>query len=217
MSGGVDSFRSALLLNRAGLEGWKAVQKNWEKTLERNTAQPWTTWRTLGRVRQNWLSAAHTATSPRVLGTKVFEAFSCEYKAGRTPNPDSWATAEIKFKGVTRLRMMSATDLIATGSLRASPANDGRTEMLKGMDANKTRVLPATPSRRTVAKTMFPVGELEKLKACDREKIRGWRPRRKRIPRHLLSRRSSFSDFLKQYLPAQPRRDQDHPKESDRP
>ena len=65
-----------------------------------------------------------------------------EYQAGRTPNPDILCNKEIKFKAfwIMRLGLQFGlgADFIATGHYaRRGFSQDGKAQLLRGLDANK--------------------------------------------------------------------------------
>ncbi len=148
----------------------------------------------------------HTANFAAEYWDNVFEHFLAEYKAGRTPNPDILCNREIKFKVFIEYAEMLGGDLIATGHYVRRAERDGHTYLLRGLDNNKDQsyFLHAV-GEAEFARTLFPVGELEK-------------PEVRRIAEeHNLithSKKDStgicfigerrFKDFLQQYLPAQP-------------
>jgi tRNA-specific 2-thiouridylase len=206
MSGGVDSSVSALLLlqQRYRVEG--LFMKNWEEddgtdycTAKEDLADAQKVCDTLG-------IKLHTANFAAEYWDNVFEHFLAEYKAGRTPNPDILCNREIKFKVFIEYAEMLGGDLIATGHYVRRTERDGHTYLLRGLDNNKDQsyFLHAV-GEAEFARTLFPVGELEK-------------PEVRRIAeQHNLvthSKKDStgicfigerrFKDFLEQYLPAQP-------------
>ena len=97
-------------------------------------------------------------------------------------------------------------DLIATGHYVRRRDIDGRTELLKGLDPNKDQsyFLHAVGGEQ-IAKTLFPVGELEKPQVrAIAEKYELATAKKKDSTGICFIGERRFSDFLKQYLPAQP-------------
>ena len=136
----------------------------------------------------------------------MFEHFLAEYKAGRTPNPDILCNREIKFKAFLDYALMLGADLIATGHYVRRRDVDGRSELLKGLDPNKDQsyFLHAVGGEQ-IARSLFPVGELEKPQVRAIAEQHGLATAKKKDSTGICfigERR--FSDFLKQYLPAQP-------------
>ncbi|HTN29914.1 MAG TPA: tRNA 2-thiouridine(34) synthase MnmA, partial [Pseudomonas sp.] len=148
----------------------------------------------------------HTANFAAEYWDNVFEHFLAEYKAGRTPNPDILCNREIKFKAFLDYALMLGADLIATGHYVRRRDVDGRSELLKGLDPNKDQsyFLHAVGGEQ-IARSLFPVGELEKPLVRAIAEQHGLATAKKKDSTGICfigERR--FSDFLKQYLPAQP-------------
>lgn len=101
----------------------------------------------------------------------MFEYFLAEYKAGRTPNPDILCNKEIKFKAFLEFadEVLDA-DFIAMGHYvrRTFPTVEQMAagevpQMLRGLDNNKDQsYFLYTLSHQQVARSLFPVGDLEK-------------------------------------------------------
>ncbi len=220
MSGGVDSSVSALLLIEQGYEVEGLFMKNWEEDDGTEYCTAMDDLADAQAVCDKIGIKLHTANFAAEYWDNVFEHFLAEYKAGRTPNPDILCNREIKFKAFLDYAMMLGADLIATGHYVRRRDIDGRTELLKGLDPNKDQsyFLHAVGGEQ-IAKTLFPVGELEKNPKCARlPRNMTWPPRRKKgFHRDLLYRRTPLQR-LPQAIPAGPaRRDQDHRRRSHRP
>lgn len=210
MSGGVDSSVTALLLIQQGYHVEGLFMKNWDEddgteycTAMADLADAQAVSDTLG-------IKLHTANFAAEYWDNVFEHFLAEYQAGRTPNPDILCNREIKFKVFLDYAEMLGADLIATGHYvrRGADDADGRAQLLKGLDGNKDQsyFLHAVPGD-AIARTLFPVGELEKPEVRALAEHHGLATARKKDSTGICfigERR--FSDFLKQYLPAQPGR-----------
>ncbi|WP_017429883.1 tRNA 2-thiouridine(34) synthase MnmA [Vreelandella jeotgali] len=213
MSGGVDSSVSALLLLEQGYHVEGLFMKNWDEddgteycTAKEDLADAEAVCDKLGIV-------LHTANFAAEYWDNVFEHFLAEYQAGRTPNPDILCNREIKFKVFLDYAEMLGADKIATGHyVRTASVSRGedaaRPRLLKGLDANKDQsyFLHAVPEA-AIARTLFPVGELEKPAVRELAERHGLATARKKDSTGICfigERR--FSDFLKQYLPAQPGR-----------
>ncbi|MBF7140748.1 MULTISPECIES: tRNA 2-thiouridine(34) synthase MnmA [Pseudomonas] len=206
MSGGVDSSVSALLLLQQGFQVEGLFMKNWEEddgteycTAREDLADAQAVCDRLG-------IALHTANFAAEYWDNVFEHFLAEYKAGRTPNPDILCNREIKFKAFLDYALSLGADLIATGHYVRRRDRDGVTELLKGLDPNKDQsyFLHAVGGEQ-IARTLFPVGELEKPEVRAIADLHGLATAKKKDSTGICfigERR--FSDFLKQYLPAQP-------------
>ncbi|KWU49416.1 tRNA 2-thiouridine(34) synthase MnmA [Pseudomonas palleroniana] len=206
MSGGVDSSVSAVLLMEQGYEVEGLFMKNWEEDDGTEYCTAMDDLADAQAVCDKIGIKLHTANFATEYWDNVFEHFLAEYKAGRTPNPDILCNREIKFKAFLDYAMMLGADLIATGHYVRRRDIDGRTELLKGLDPNKDQsyFLHAVGGEQ-IAKTLFPVGELEKPEVRKIAEKHGLATAKKKDSTGICfigERR--FSDFLKQYLPAQP-------------
>ncbi|WP_252106707.1 MULTISPECIES: tRNA 2-thiouridine(34) synthase MnmA [unclassified Halomonas] len=208
MSGGVDSSVSALLLLQQGYEVEGLFMKNWDEddgteycTAKEDLADAQAVCDKLG-------IKLHTANFAAEYWDNVFEHFLEEYKAGRTPNPDILCNREIKFKVFLDYAKMLGAELIATGHYVRRGERDGRPRLLKGLDTNKDQsyFLHAVPEA-AIAKTLFPVGELEKsaVRALAEEFDLITAKKKDSTGICFIGERR-FKDFLQQYLPAQPGR-----------
>ncbi|GGE49746.1 tRNA-specific 2-thiouridylase MnmA [Halopseudomonas oceani] len=206
MSGGVDSSVSAALLLEQGYQVEGLFMKNWDEddgteycTAKEDLADAQAVSDRLG-------IKLHTANFAAEYWDNVFEHFLEEYKAGRTPNPDILCNREIKFKAFLDYALSLGADLIATGHYVRRAERDGQTVLLRGIDNNKDQsyFLHAVGAEQ-IARTLFPVGELEKpevRRIAERYELATARKKDSTGICFIGERR--FSDFLKQYLPAQP-------------
>ena len=206
MSGGVDSSVSALLLMEQGYQVEGLFMKNWEEDDGTEYCTAMDDLADAQAVCDRIGIKLHTVNFAAEYWDNVFEHFLEEYKAGRTPNPDILCNREIKFKAFLDYAMILGADLIATGHYVRRRDIDGRTELLKGLDPNKDQsyFLHAVGGEQ-IAKTLFPVGELEKPEVRRIAEQHGLATAKKKDSTGICfigERR--FSDFLKQYLPAQP-------------
>ncbi len=206
MSGGVDSSVSALLLLEQGYQVEGLFMKNWEEDDGSEYCTAMDDLADAQAVCDRIGIKLHTANFAAEYWDNVFEHFLAEYKAGRTPNPDILCNREIKFKAFLDYALMLGADLIATGHYVRRRDLDGRTELLKGLDPNKDQsyFLHAVGGEQ-LAKTLFPVGELEKpaVRAIAEQHQLATAKKKDSTGICFIGERR-FSDFLKQYLPAQP-------------
>lgn len=206
MSGGVDSSVSALRLLEQGYEVTGLFMKNWDEddgteycTAKADLADAQGVCDRLGIPLQTVNFAAE-------YWDDVFEVFLQEYAAGRTPNPDILCNKEIKFKAFLDYAQDLGADLIATGHYARIESSDGRFHLLKGRDGNKDQTyFIYTLGQLPLAKTLFPIGDLEKSEVRRIANAAGFDNARKRDSTGICfigERR--FKEFLQRYLPAQP-------------
>ncbi|MFK7855179.1 MAG: tRNA 2-thiouridine(34) synthase MnmA [Granulosicoccus sp.] len=205
MSGGVDSSVAALLLQQQGYHVSGIFMQNWEDDDEHCTA------------RQDYRDAASVASQLKIELTtvnfaeeyweRVFAHFLHEYSAGRTPNPDILCNKEIKFKAFLDHAREQGADAIATGHYVRTGLNQSHcVELLRGLDNNKDQsYFLYTLNQKQLKPSLFPVGELAKPDVRKLAQQAGF---------HVHSKKDStgicfigerkFSQFLAEYLPAQP-------------
>ncbi|CAK4067465.1 tRNA 2-thiouridine(34) synthase MnmA [Vibrio sp. 16] len=214
MSGGVDSSVSAYLLQQQGYQVEGLFMKNWEEddneeycTAAEDLADAQAVCDKLG-------IHLHTINFAAEYWDNVFEYFLAEYKAGRTPNPDILCNKEIKFKAFLEFadEVLDA-DYIAMGHYvrRTFPTQEeldagAKPEMLRGLDSNKDQsYFLYTLSSDQVARSLFPVGELEKPEvrriAEEQDLITA---KKKDSTGICFIGERKFTEFLGKYLPAQP-------------
>lgn len=206
MSGGVDSSVSALLLLQQGYQVEGLFMKNWDEddgteycTAKDDLADAQAVCDKLGIM-------LHKANFAAEYWDNVFEHFLEEYKAGRTPNPDILCNREIKFKAFLEYAKELGADRIAMGHYVRRGETEGKATLLKGMDGNKDQsYFLHQVSHDELAMSLFPVGELEKpeVRRLAEEHDLVTHNKKDSTGICFIGERR-FSDFLKQYLPAQP-------------
>ena len=211
MSGGVDSSVSAVLLQQAGFMVEGLFMKNWEEDDGTEYCTAMDDLADAQAVCDKIGMTLHTANFAMEYWDRVFEHFLAEYKAGRTPNPDILCNKEIKFKAFLDYALTLGADYIATGHYTRRSVNytneNGETvaQLLRGLDTNKDQsyFLHAVGGDK-IAKTLFPVGELEKPVVRQIAEQHDLATAKKKDSTGICfigERR--FKDFLQQYLPAQ--------------
>lgn len=209
MSGGVDSSVSAYLLLQQGFQVEGLFMKNWEEddneeycTAAEDLADAQAVCDKLG-------IELHTINFAAEYWDNVFEYFLAEYKAGRTPNPDILCNKEIKFKAFLEFadEVLDA-DYIAMGHYvrRDFPTDATPPQMLRGLDQNKDQsYFLYTLSHQQIARSLFPVGELEKPQVRKIAEEQGLITAKKKDSTGIcFIGERKFTDFLSRYLPAQP-------------
>ncbi len=206
LSGGVDSSVSALLLKQQGYDVVGLFMKNWEDDDDDQYCS----------TRQDFIDAAAAAD---VIGIdfeavnfaaeykdRVFAEFLREYSAGRTPNPDVLCNAEIKFKAFLDHAVALGAEQIATGHYARVREDEGRFELLKGLDPGKDQsYFLHRLNQRQLSKAVFPVGHLQK------SEVRRL-AREAQLPNHAKKDSTGicfigerpFREFLQRYLPKEP-------------
>lgn len=205
MSGGVDSSVTALLLQQQGYQVEGLFMKNWDEDDGTEYCSAKADLADAQRVCDTLGIKLHTANFAAEYWDNVFEYFLAEYKAGRTPNPDILCNREIKFKVFLDYAKVLGADMIATGHYVRRDDSTGSTRLLKGCDNNKDQsyFLHAVGSEQ-LAKTLFPVGELEKpavRQLAEQHQLITHNKKDSTGICFIGERR--FKDFLEQYLPAQ--------------
>ena len=211
MSGGVDSSVSAVLLQQAGFMVEGLFMKNWEEDDGTEYCTAMDDLADAQAVCDKIGIKLHTANFAMEYWDRVFEHFLAEYKAGRTPNPDILCNKEIKFKAFLDYALTLGADYIATGHYTRRSVDyqnqngDVVAQLLRGLDNNKDQsyFLHAVGGDK-LAKTLFPVGELEKpvVRQIAEEHDLITANKKDSTGICFIGERR-FKDFLQQYLPAQ--------------
>ena len=206
MSGGVDSSVAAYLLIEQGYDVEGLFMKNWDEDDDTEYCTAKADLADAQQVCDKLNIPLHTANFASDYWDNVFEHFLDEYRAGRTPNPDILCNREIKFKVFLDYAQILGADHIATGHYSRVANVDGQTQLLKGLDNNKDQsyFLHAV-TQAAFAKSLFPVGELEKPEVRRIAESQGFVTSTKKDSTGICfigERR--FKDFLEQYIPAQP-------------
>ena len=159
MSGGVDSSVSAILLKEQGFNVVGVYMKNWSKDLP-GLHCPWA---------EDLADAKRVAVKlnldffvfdfEKAYKEKVVDYMLAEFRAGRTPNPDIMCNEEIKFKLFFEESLKRGADYIATGHY----AKSKNRKLMLAKDTNKDQTyFLYRISKEAVAKTLFPLANLEK-------------------------------------------------------
>ena len=207
MSGGVDSSVSAYLLLQQGYQVEGLFMKNWEEDDDDEYCAAADDLADAEAVCEKLGIELHTVNFAAEYWDNVFEHFLDEYKDGRTPNPDIMCNKEIKFKAFLEFAAEAlGADYIATGHYVRRAFNDGKWQLLRGLDNNKDQsYFLYTLSHEHVAQTLFPVGELEKPEVRRIAEEQGLVTADKKDSTGIcFIGERKFKDFLQQYLPAQP-------------
>ncbi len=93
----------------------------------------------------------------------VIRNFHEDYAAGRTPNPCVRCNQWVKFGTLLERATTIGADVLATGHYARVREGDGKFRLLRGRDANKDQSYVLWMlSQSELARTLFPIGEMEK-------------------------------------------------------
>ena len=206
MSGGVDSSVSACLLLEQGYEVEALFMKNWE---EDDTAEYCSASEDLADAQQvcDVLGIKlHTVNFSSEYWDNVFEYFLCEYRIGRTPNPDIMCNREIKFKAFLDHAQLLGAERIATGHYVRTRMLNGEFELLRGLDNNKDQsYFLYALNQHQLKHALFPVGELEKSEVREIARRENFAVHAKKDSTGIcFIGERKFRDFLQRFIPAQP-------------
>ena len=206
MSGGVDSSVAALLLIEQGYEVEGLFMKNWE---EDDSPEYCTATEDLAdaqSVSDDLGIKLHTVNFATEYWDNVFEYFLEEYRSGRTPNPDIMCNKEIKFKAFLDFALDLGADFIATGHYAQIDRSTNNIKMIKGFDNNKDQTyFLYTLQQDQLAKSLFPVGELDKSVVREIAQKAGFDTANKKDSTGIcFIGERKFTEFLQRFLPAQP-------------
>lgn len=164
MSGGVDSSVTALLLKEQGYDVIGIFMKNWDDTDENGVCTATEDYKDVAKVADQIGIPYYSVNFEKEYWDRVFEYFLAEYRLGRTPNPDVMCNKEIKFKAFLDYAMQLGADYVATGHYaQVETDENGVVHMLRGIDNNKDQTYFLSQlSQAQLAKTMFPLGGMEK-------------------------------------------------------
>ncbi|SHI78659.1 tRNA (5-methylaminomethyl-2-thiouridylate)-methyltransferase [Mesonia phycicola] len=169
LSGGVDSSVTAYLLKEQGYEVIGLFMKNWhDDSVTISDECPW-----LDDSNDAMLVAEklgipfQTVDLSEEYKERIVDYMFYEYERGRTPNPDVLCNREIKFDVFMKIALSLGADFVATGHYcrKGEVEIDGKTtfQLLAGKDKNKDQsYFLCQLSQEQLAKTLFPIGELQK-------------------------------------------------------
>ncbi len=206
MSGGVDSSVSALLLKQQGYDVVGVFMKNWEEQDENGVCTAEEDWRDVQAVCDKIGIPYYAVNFAKEYKDRVFSYFLSEYKAGRTPNPDVLCNREIKFKAFLDFAMKLGAEKIATGHFANLGTEDGKFQLLRGLDTNKDQsYFLYMLGQHQLSRAMFPVGKLTKAQIRQIAREAGLPVSEKKDSTGIcFIGERDFRAFLQTYLPARP-------------
>ncbi len=215
MSGGVDSSVSALLLKEQGYEVIGLFMRNWDSTTNQDILGNPTVNDDLCPQEQDYEDARRVCEHLAIplyrvdfieeYWRDVFSYFLDEYKKGRTPNPDIMCNKYIKFDAFAKHAEQFNPDFIAMGHY-ARVKRNGKLQLLRGVDNNKDQTYFLSQlTAKQLDNVLFPVGEHQKETIRDlAEKANLPTADKKDSTGICFIGEREFSQFLNNYLPAQP-------------
>jgi tRNA-specific 2-thiouridylase len=170
LSGGVDSSVTAYLLKEQGYEVIGLFMKNWhDDSVTISKECPWLEDSNDALIVAEKLGIPfQTVDLSAQYKERIVDYMFREYEKGRTPNPDVLCNREIKFDVFMKIAMQLGADYVATGHYcrKGVIKNEDGTEtyqLLAGADGNKDQsYFLCQLSQEQLAKTLFPIGELQK-------------------------------------------------------
>jgi len=180
LSGGVDSSVAAYLLKKEGYEVIGLFMINWhDKTGVIDADCPWDEDVVFAELVAKKLDIPfHVVDLSEPYRERVIDYMFSEYQKGRTPNPDVLCNREIKFDAFLEAAEAYKPDYVATGHYcrKESSLIQGEEvhHLLAGEDPNKDQsYFLCQLSQEQLARTLFPIGHLQKPEVREIAKAQG--------------------------------------------
>jgi len=216
LSGGVDSSVAAYLLLKDGYDVEAVFMRNWDSATNRDVLGNPTVFDEVCEQEKDYMDALEVANKLGIILHKVdfiedywdrvFAYFLDEYKKNRTPNPDVLCNNEIKFKAFIDYAQRFKYDYIAMGHYARIDHSKKEPILLRAKDQNKDQTYFLSQLRTEQLKNvLFPIGELDKPMVRKIALEQGLITATKKDSTGIcFIGERHFSQFLANYLPAQP-------------
>jgi tRNA-specific 2-thiouridylase len=206
LSGGVDSAVAALRLLEQGYAVEALFMKNWDEDDQAGHCPAAEDLADAESVAQQLGIKLHRISFSTEYWDRVFAYFLAEYRAGRTPNPDVMCNKEIKFRAFLDYAVSLGADFVATGHYARIERDTDGLHLCKGRDPDKDQsYFLHLLDQSQLARSLFPLGELHKTDVRSMAAAAGFQNHAKKDSTGIcFIGERKFSEFLAQYLPAQP-------------
>lgn len=216
ISGGVDSAVAAYLLKKDGHEVTGAFMRNWDSianndingnpTIADNICPQEADYNDALKICEQLGIELLRVDFIKEYWDNVFTYFIDEYKKGYTPNPDILCNRYIKFDFFLKFALEQGYDYIATGHYAKVEHTDEGSFLLKAKDQNKDQTYFLSQlNQYQLSKSLFPLADYQKAEI---------RQIAKDLDLVVADKKDStgicfigerdFTEFLKNYIPAQP-------------
>lgn len=163
LSGGVDSSVAAALLLKKGYEVIGVFMRNWSQDIGDFCCSWSEDLEDARRVAQLLGIRFYVWNFEKEYRRQVIDYFFKEYRAGRTPNPDTMCNREIKFKVFLEKALRLGADYVATGHYARVKKVGDTYQLLKGKDSNKDQsYFLYTLTQQQLQHTLLPIGDYTK-------------------------------------------------------
>jgi tRNA-specific 2-thiouridylase len=216
MSGGVDSSVAAFLLKQDGYDVIGLFMRNWDSTTNQDVLGNPTLSDDMCPQEKDYNDAKRVCDHLDIplyrvdfieeYWRDVFTYFLDEYKKGRTPNPDIMCNKYIKFDAFVKHASQFNPDFIAMGHYARVKREGDTVQLLRGVDQNKDQTYFLSQLTKDQLKNaLFPVGAYQKKAIRDIAINHNIPTATKKDSTGIcFIGEREFSQFLNNYLPAQP-------------
>lgn len=169
MSGGVDSSVVAALLSRAGLEVIGVSMHLFDKEgVQTGRCCTLDDFQDARRVAHDYGFPHHVMDFRDRFRADVIEGFIQDYQAGRTPSPCILCNQHLKFDALLDVADEVGADFVATGHYARILSQSEGYRLFTGRDRGKDQAyFLFHHTQRTLARTLFPLGDMAKSDVRD--------------------------------------------------